>query len=164
VFGGGFRVGVAITRAEPTWRPGGLPAGPVPAGAAVAERPSRLGEVLPPGARSDEELAADLARITEVEAVLAAYRLEIVAELAARRPAAADVSPRAAIEAENGSPPPEGMSEFFPDELALICRTSRAAASTLVEQAQTLLQRLPATWAALADGHLDWPRARALAA
>ena len=28
----------------------------------------------------------------------------------------------------------------------------------------TLLRRLPATWAALADGRLDWPRARAIAA
>ena len=55
------------------------------------------------------------------------------------------------------------MSEFFADELALVCNTSRTAAGLLHEQAQTLLERLPATWAALADGLLDWPRARALA-
>jgi hypothetical protein len=33
-----------------------------------------------------------------------------------------------------------------------------------VEQSTTLLRRLPSTWAALADGALDWPRARAMAA
>src|SRR5689334_21962808 len=137
MFGGGSRVGVAITRAEPAWGSGPTPVGPAPGGA-VAERPSRLGEVLPVAARSDAEIAADLARITEIEAALADYRLELVVELAGRRPAAADHPVRAAVEAENGAPV-EGISEFFCDELALLLNASRAAATTLFEQAQTLL-------------------------
>ena len=55
-------------------------------------------------------------------------------------------------------------SEFFADELALVLNCSRAAATQLWERSTTLLHRLPATWAALADGWLDWPRARAIAA
>jgi Domain of unknown function (DUF222) len=162
VFGSGFTVGTAVARAEPT--PAPLPPGPVPAGAvAVRERPSRLGEVLPVDARDDAQIAADLATITAIEAALAAWRLELVATLASRRPACADRSPRSAIEEENGAPPPAGVSEFFPDELALVCNTSRTAAAVLHEHARTLLERLPATWGALADGLLDWPRARAIA-
>ncbi len=53
--------------------------------------------------------------------------------------------------------------EFFPDELALVLNCSRASATQLWERSTTLLRRLPATWAALADGWLDWPRARAIA-
>jgi hypothetical protein len=56
------------------------------------------------------------------------------------------------------------VSEFYPDELALILNCSRAQATQLWERATTLRRRLPATWAALADGWLDWPRARAIAA
>ncbi|NEK60488.1 DUF222 domain-containing protein, partial [Geodermatophilus sabuli] len=40
---------------------------------------------------------------------------------------------------------------------------SRSAASVLIDQAVTLVGKLPGTWAALADGRLDWPRARAVA-
>jgi hypothetical protein len=56
------------------------------------------------------------------------------------------------------------MSEFFADELAMILNCSRTAATVLADAAMLLTTRLPATWAALADGRLDWPRARALAA
>ena len=56
------------------------------------------------------------------------------------------------------------VSEFFPDELALILNCSRAEATRLWERCSTLRRRLPHTWAALADGELDWPRARAIAA
>jgi hypothetical protein len=47
--------------------------------------------------------------------------------------------------------------------LAVILNCSRTAATVLCDQATTLLERLPATWAAVADGELDWPRARAIA-
>jgi hypothetical protein len=57
-----------------------------------------------------------------------------------------------------------GVSEFFADELALVLNCSRTAATRLADSAALLTERLPATWAALADGQLDWPRARALAA
>ena len=58
----------------------------------------------------------------------------------------------------------EDVSEFFADELALVLNCSRTAATQLWETSTTLRRRLPATWAALADGWLDWPRARAIAA
>src|SRR5690242_12857509 len=138
MFGGGFRVGVAVTRAEPAFLPGASPVGPAPPGAvAVAERPSRLGEVLPVARRDDAEIAADLARITEIEAALAAYRVELVGELAARRPAAPDT----AAHGRSGAPPadrerdPGGPEEFFCDELALLLHCSRTAAGVLHEQA-----------------------------
>ncbi|WP_324273987.1 DUF222 domain-containing protein [Blastococcus brunescens] len=56
------------------------------------------------------------------------------------------------------------MSEFFADELAMTLNCSRTAATKLADTAILLTTLLCATWAALADGRLDWPRARALAA
>jgi hypothetical protein len=93
----------------------------------------------------------------------------VVASLARDRTDAADPHPGAV-----GGASPEwasdrdgdrlpGVSEFFPDELALILNCSRAEATSLTEVALTLVERLPSTWSALADGQLDWPRARALA-
>ena len=46
----------------------------------------------------------------------------------------------------------------------MILNCSRTAATVLGDAAGLLVDRLPGTWAALADGRLDWPRARALAA
>ena len=57
----------------------------------------------------------------------------------------------------------EDVSEFFADELALILNCSRAAATQLWEHSTTLRAAAAGTWAALADGVLDWPRARAIA-
>jgi hypothetical protein len=56
------------------------------------------------------------------------------------------------------------VSEFYADELAMVLNCSRTAATLQWEHSTTLRRRLPATWAALADGVLDWPRARAIAA
>jgi hypothetical protein len=147
MFGGGYRVGVSVTPVEV------LPWPEPPTG--VVARPSRLAEVLPPAERNDAEIAADLGRITEIEAALAAYRVALVTELAARRPAAADTP--------GGAPEPGDVDEFFADELAVVLNCSRTAASVLYEQSRTLTERLPVTVAALADGALDWPRARVLA-
>jgi hypothetical protein len=160
MFGSGF--GVSVTAAElcPV-----APRPPLPAG--VAERPARLGEMLPVARRSDEELAVELQRVVRAEAAIAAYKAELVVELAARRPAALDTPGRRAIgapDSQDENAADGGASEFFCDELALVVNCSRTAASLLFEQARTLTERLPATWAALADGALDWPRARALAA
>ena len=58
----------------------------------------------------------------------------------------------------------EGYSEFLPDEVALIMNCSRAEATKLTEAALILVHGLSDTWAALADGGLNWPRARAIAA
>jgi hypothetical protein len=99
--------------------------------------------------------------------MLAAYELDLVAGLAGDRPDTLDREPgRPGAAVSDGVPGPgvtAGVSEFFADELALVLATSRAAATTLVEQAVTLTETLPATRAALAEGRLDWPRARAIA-
>src|SRR3978361_1474712 len=132
--------------------------------ASVGARRPRLSELFPPECGTDAWIVGELQELQAREAADAAYRAALVAELAARRPAAADpVIGRAQVEQECGAAPAEGVSEFFPDELALVLNSSRTAATVLLELAQTLLTRLPATWAALADGRLDWPRARARA-
>lgn len=136
----------------------------------ITARPTRLGELLPVKTRTDAEIALELQRVQQLEARLAAYSAELIVELAARRPSTLDRQ----IGDPGGASPdwvpgplneaPDGVSEFFADELAVILNCSRAAATKLADAAALLLGRLPATWAALADGLLDWPRARALAA
>jgi hypothetical protein len=163
--GGGFGVGLTVAEAGWSWP---AEAAPPPAhGTVVAPR---LGELMPVTTRTDAEIAVELQRVDQVEARLAAYRVELIAELAGRRPDALDRQlgePGAA--SPDWAPGPgrqalPGVSEFFADELALILNCSRTAATRLADTSTLLTQRLPATWAALADGRLDWPRARALAA
>jgi len=78
--GGGYGVGVTVdVLAVAPW-PDALPDG-------VTARPTRLGEMMPVAARTDAEIAGELQRIQQVEARLAAYTAELVAELASRRPA-----------------------------------------------------------------------------
>ncbi|MGK5169840.1 hypothetical protein [Geodermatophilus sp. CPCC 205761] len=141
----GFGVGLAV--ADP-----GLPAElPPPPG-----RPVRLAEVLPVAERSPEEKALELRRVQVLESMLAAYELELVAGLAADRPDSVDRRPEqpgaAAPEDPAGPVRPPGVSEFFADELAMVLRCSRTAATVLTEQATTLTTALAATLAALADG------------
>ncbi|MET0763448.1 MAG: DUF222 domain-containing protein [Blastococcus sp.] len=151
---------MTVTPLEP------LPWPDIPPPPGVEVHPARLGEMMPVAARTRAERASELERITRVEAQLAAYKVEIVAAAA-----------RASLDPGRRSSPLGGPStepdadddrlpdvdEFFPDELALTLRTSRTAATTLTDVSLTLTERLPATWAALADGLLDWSRARALA-
>jgi hypothetical protein len=161
--GGGYGVAVTAQSVEPLiW-----PVEVVPPGAEV--HPARLGELMPVAFRTPEEKALELERIMRVEGQIAAYKVEVVAAFARDR---TDVDDRPAGSPGAASPewaPDEdddrlpGVSEFFPDELALILNCSRAEATSLAEVALTLVERLPSTWAALADGTLDWPRARALA-
>jgi hypothetical protein len=156
--GSGF--GVAVTVAE--LRPSPLPQ-PVRPG--VTETPMRLHEMLPADGLTDAELAREIQAATRVETLVAAYRAERVAQLAARRPATADRQQSEPGSAREVDPLHDvGVSEFFPDELAQIMNSSRTAATRLTETALTLLTRLPHTWEALSSGELDWPRARGLAA
>jgi hypothetical protein len=162
--GGGYGVGVTVASLEPApWPATVLPAG-------VVERPTRLGEMMPVAARSDAELAVELQRVDQVEGRLAAYKAELVSEMAGRRPDSTDRQigePGAAspdrVPAPGREPAP-GMSEFFADELALILNCSPTAATKLADSSLLLTTLLRATWEALADGRLDWPRARAIAA
>jgi hypothetical protein len=127
-------------------------------------RPMRLDEMLPAEFLTDEELAREIDRCVQAEAMIAAYKAERIAQLAARRPASFDPHPgEAGAAAERDERLPEGVSEFFPDELAMIINCSRTGATVLAEVSQTLVSTLRATWTALAEGRIDYPRARALA-
>lgn len=162
--GGGYGVGVTVTPLGP------MPWDVVPAPAGVVVHPTRLGELMPVYRRTQVERAAELQRVVQVEGALAAYKAGLVAAMARDSSVAGD---RPSGQPGGASPdwardPADDLlpdaSEFLPDELALVLNCSRAAATTLAEVSTTLTDRLPATWAALADGHLDWPRARTIAA
>ena len=88
-----------------------------------------------------EQKAAQLQRVEEAEAVLAAYKAELVVGLAADRPASGDRQ-RGQVGAASGEWAAqlldEDVSEFFPDELALVLNCSRAAATQLWERSTTL--------------------------
>jgi len=165
VLGSAFGVGLGlrVVAAEPAVRsaPGRL---------SRDGRAARLSEVFPPEERSDRSLAAELVAVDRLEAMLAAYKADLVVELGYRRPAALDVPagrPGAAVHPpvdEQGRPELVECSEFFADELAEILNCSRRLASTLIGQSFALRTRLPRLRAALADGALDWPRARGLLA
>ncbi len=135
-----------------------------------AFRPVRLADLvdvdrLTPAARTRE-----LHRVVRAESALAAYKAQLVVALASDRSDADDRRP-----GSPGAAAPEwacdgveeqlpGVSEFFPDELALVLNCSRTGATVLTEHSHTLVEKLPTTWAALADGLIDPPRARAFAA
>jgi hypothetical protein len=163
--GDGFGVGLTITQLA-------IGAGPDPdADLVPAERrwhPTRLGELMPVATRDDAGLGEEIRRANVAEGRLWAYRLELIAQLAVRRRADRDRAPGQPGAAVPGWTRPswvlEGFSEFLPDEVALILNCSRAEATRLAEAALLLVHQLPDTWAALADGELNWPRARAIAA
>ena len=157
---GGFGVAVTVAQAQPfdpdRW-------GPPPAG--VTRRRSRLTDVLDPAGFTDAGLAAELASIADVRAQLAAYEAGVVAELAARRPAAWDLTeehPGHRVEGWSPDRVPASVSEFFADELALVAHISPTAATVVAERSLALVHELTATWAALADGLIDPARAHAI--
>jgi hypothetical protein len=160
--GGGFGVGLTVNQLDAPSRPS---ADLVPADRAW--HPARLGELMPVASRNDVELAEEMRRVSIADSRLWAYRVEMIVQLAERRRDDRDRPagmPGAASPSWSGrAHVPDGVSEFFPDELALILNCSRAEATRLTAVAWTLVHRLPETWAALADGELNWARARAIA-
>ncbi|MCA0143596.1 HNH endonuclease signature motif containing protein [Blastococcus sp. LR1] len=154
----GWGVGLAVAEM--------LPAHPGSSG-----RPTRLSEALPVRGRSPEGKAYELRRVQQLKSAIAAYEADLIAGLAADRPATADLRSGTPGAAAEGWCTPDaadlarlgGVSEFFPDELAQVLHCSRAQATTTATHALTLVHLLPATWATLADGRIDWPRARGLA-
>jgi hypothetical protein len=97
--GGGFGVGLTVTELGRVPPPEVLAAG-------VVARPSRLGEVLPVGSRSDAEIALELGRVRDARSMLAAYEAELVLALAAQRPDALDRA-----DGEPGAGPGAGCAE-----------------------------------------------------
>jgi hypothetical protein len=147
----GYGVGLTVTEL-------GVDSGPAEPGA----RRARLSEVLPVAAWSDGEKALELTRIQQARAMLDAYEAAVVVGFAADRPEVADPQPgrRGASTHRGARSPIPGTSEFFVDELALVTNSSPRTAGRLAERSWVLVERLPAVWAALADGELDTARAR----
>src|SRR5688572_27630901 len=137
---GAFGVGVTIAGLHP------FVPDEVSLPAEVVQRPSRLGELLPVEWMTAEQKAANLQLVAEAEAQLSAFKAELVVGLAADRPASGDRQ-RGQVGAASGEWAAqlldEDVSEFLPDELALILNCSRAAATQLWERSTTLLRRLP---------------------
>ncbi len=160
--GSGFGVGLAVNQLSVPPYPGppALPDG-------REEHPTRLGELMPVRSRCDAGLAEELRRANMAEHRLWAYRVEMIVELAYRRRADRDRragTPGAASPSWGGPCLlPDGVSEFLPDEVALIMNFSLGEATRLIAVAWTLSHSLEETWAALADGRLSWSRARAMA-
>jgi len=113
-----------------------------PLPSARGERRARWDEVLPPESRSRAGQANELSRLQAEKARMFAYEARLVCEFADTCEA----------------------GEFFVDELAAALGTSVTAASYAWIQSQILHRQLPGTWAALADGELDVPRARGIVA
>lgn len=159
--GARFWVGLAVTplRALSWPDPEVVPVG-------MDRHPTRLGELMPPAARDDVGLGEEVRRTNIADSRLWAYRVEMVAQLAARRLDTLDRLPGTPGAAAAGWSAPswvlEGYSEFLPDEVALLMNCSRTEASRLIEAALLLVHWLPDTWAGLADGELSWSRARAI--
>ena len=110
-----FGVGVTVAALAPVvWEDAELPAG------VVSSRPSRLGDLLQVDLMTPEQKAAQLQRVEQAEAVLAAFKAELVVGLAADRPAGGDRQ-RGQTGAASGEWAAElldaDVSEFFPDEL-----------------------------------------------
>ena len=159
MFGGGYGVGLTVVdRAE------SLPAWPAPPPGATRRR-TRLSELLAPELCSEDELVREMRAVADGRAQLAAYEAVLVAELAARRPAQTDLTddqPGHGVEGWGPTRVAVGVSEFLADELAMLKGISLNAATGLAERSLALLRELPATWAALADGLVDEPRANAI--
>ena len=75
----GFGVALAVQPVDVDWSGAEPPAG------VAAGRPARLGEVLPVAGRSSAEVARELQQVERLEAVLRAYKAELVLGLAAPR-------------------------------------------------------------------------------
>jgi Domain of unknown function (DUF222) len=127
---------------------------------AVGFRRARFSDVLPLAAWSDAEKAGELGRIQQARAMLDAYEAAVVVAFAADRPESLDLPEGAPGAGVNARSPIPGTSEFFVDELALVTNSSTRSAGRLAGQSWVLKERLPAVWAALADGELDTARGR----
>ena len=121
---------------------------------------------LPVSLLSKAQKAAELQRVQARRAMDAAYEAELVMGLADDTPDTLD-PPADHPGAKKGSWAPDtelpGVSEFFTAELAMVLNCGRGTASHLARRAWIYRESLPATWAALAEGRLDEPRAKALA-
>jgi hypothetical protein len=130
----------------------------------VVELPPELPR-LPVGWLSRDQVAAELQRVVAQRAMLAAYEAQLVMAMADDSPDTDD--PPSGARGARGSwgaqSRPAGVSEFFPVELSMVLNCGRGTAAKLAVRASTWRESLPGTFAALAAGVLDEPRAKVLA-
>jgi hypothetical protein len=130
----------------------------------AVEQPTDL-PTLPVALLSREQTATELQRVVALRARVAAYEAELVLGLVDDSPEEAD-PPAGARGARGGWTAKArlpGVSEFLPAELAMVLNCGRGTASQLAVRAHTYRENLPGSWAAMAAGVLDEPRAKALA-
>ena len=123
-----------------------------------------LHELLPADMLSDGDLAFEIGGADRVEAIVAAYKAERIAQLAARRSAAADPGP------ETPGATVERDERLDPEVSGVLPRRAGADPELLTHGRHRCVRYVdhagaptPRDLAALADGELDWPRARAIA-
>ena len=119
----------------------GRPSGPLPIDVPVAEL-------------CDHDLLETLAAQEEAVAALHSAQVEVLAEFGRRRTAAA-------AEEDPADPlVPHSRRDFAADELTARMRWTAWTARHRLGEAERLAACLPATWTALADGRVDYPRVR----
>ena len=110
--------------------------------------------------------AAALARVQADRAIEAAWEAVLICSLAGDTPDTLDPPPGTPGARSRGWAPDAelpGVSEFFVPELAVTLNCGRITATKRARRAWTWQHSLPATFAALAAGEIDEPRAAALA-
>jgi len=114
---------------------------------------------LPVAFLNAEEKAAELQRIQAERAKLSAREAEVMLGFAADRPDDRDPQPgtpgAASTEWRQTDPEFPGVSESFPDELAMVIGVARGTAAHRLRRAWTWRHDLPATFAALRRGRND---------
>src|SRR6185312_11920450 len=122
---------------------------------------------LPVAFLNAEEKAAELQRIQAERAKLSAREAEVMLGFAADRPDDRDPQPgtpgAASTEWRQTDPEFPGVSESFPDELAMVIGVARGTAAHRLRRAWTWRHDLPATFAALRRGVLDERRGQIFA-
>ena len=119
---------------------------------------------LPVELLSRVQIAEELEQLVAHRAMLAAYEAELVLALADDSPESEDppVKGRGGSSWSSARRLP-GVSEYFSAELSMVLNCGRGTADHLAARAWTWREALPRTWAALAAGVLDEPRAKVLA-
>jgi Domain of unknown function (DUF222) len=121
---------------------------------------------LPAECLGDQEVAAELEQLQRNRGRDAAREAELILRLAELRPDGDDPPPGsrgARSRSWRTDPDFPGVSEFFPDELALVLNLGRGTAAFRARRAYTWRDNLPATFRALHRGEIDERRAGVLA-
>ena len=109
-----------------------------------------------------DQKATELHRLQAEKAMLAAYEAELILGLADETPELPDDHPAAGTSSWAPDAELPGVADSFCHELSMLLNCGRRSASIRAQQAWTYRESLPRTWAALAAGTLDEPRAKAL--